>query len=35
MSSILQMQAQYESLDTQYAQNLAEVAACVARRDEG
>ncbi len=35
MSSILQLQAQYESLATQYRLNQAEVAACSARRDEG
>jgi hypothetical protein len=35
MSSILQMRAQYESLATQYRNNLAEISACNARRDEG
>jgi hypothetical protein len=35
MSSILQMQAQYESLATQYRSNLAEMSAGIARHDEG
>jgi len=35
MSSILQLQAQYESLATQYRLNQAEVATCLARHDEG
>ncbi len=35
MSSLLQMKAQFESLTTQYDQNLHEIAACAARRDEG
>jgi hypothetical protein len=35
MSTILQFQAQYESLANQYSQNLDDAAACAARRDEG
>ncbi len=35
MSSLLQLQAQYESLASQYSQNHAEAAACLARNDEG
>ncbi len=35
MSSLLQMKAQFESLTNQYVDNLAEIDACVARRDEG
>jgi len=35
MTSLLQMRAQFESLTNQYDQNLQEVAACAARRDEG
>jgi len=35
MSSILQMRAQYESLDLQYSQNQAEIDSCIARHDEG
>ncbi len=35
MSSLLQLQAQYESLANQYLQNQTEAAACLARNDEG
>ncbi len=35
MSTILQLQAQYESLATQYRINQGEMSACIARRDEG
>jgi hypothetical protein len=35
MSSLLQLQAQYESLANQYRQNHSEAAACLARNDEG
>jgi hypothetical protein len=35
MTSLLQMRAQFESLTTQYDDNLAEMATCAARNDEG
>ncbi len=35
MATILQLQAQYESLAAQYRSNQAEMSACIARRDEG
>ncbi len=35
MTSLLQMKAQFESLTTQYDDNLAEMATCAARNDEG
>ncbi len=35
MTSLLQMKAQFKSLTNQYDDNLAEIAACAARNDEG
>jgi hypothetical protein len=35
MSSLLQMQAQYESLATQYDTNQAQADLCAARHDDG